>query len=333
MWNLNTEYLHNELKEVSYYQIGPDIIKLHYSELSDLTYYLKSIKHLLLEIPVPPFDFQLYCWETDSVDIQVPSNLLNWEEIDPYNGQLKGLPNGLIGVKNTNERSFIWIDKAKKTIFYILENIRFITHNELVAPFRSIFHLWYEDSPYFMCHAAGIAVNDQGILLTAKGGSGKSTSSLACIQNGLNYSGDDFLLVDSKKCIAYSLYNVAKLDIPQFEMFPELKPHIENIESTPREKGQVFLNKLFPDQMCLKFQIKALLIPVFSKGLETNLFKCSKGEAIKALVPSSIWIMRGAPSSANKMIQFIQQLDCQVLSTGTDFRLLSDKIKEVIHEN
>lgn len=333
MWNFDIENLHNELKEVSDYQIGPDILKLHYSELSDLTYYLQSINHLLLEISVAPSDFQLYCWETDVVDILIPNLLLNWENIDPYNGQLLGLPNGLIGVKNSNEKSFIWIDKANKSIFYVLENIRFITHNELVAPFRSIFHLWYEDSPFFMCHAAGIAINDQGILLTAKGGSGKSTSSMASIQHGLNYAGDDFLLVDTQNCIAYSLYHVVKLDIPQFEMFPELKPYIENIESTPREKGQVFLNKLYPGQMCLKFQIKALLIPVFSKGINTHVRQCSKSEAIKALVPSSIWIMRGSPASATKMIAFIQKLDCHILSTGTDFRQLSAKIKEVIHEN
>jgi hypothetical protein len=279
------------------------------------------------------FDFQIFFLETCLVNIQVPQELLNWDKINPYSGNLIGLPEGFVAVKNSHENSFIWIDRNKKIILYIIQDISFITPNEQVAPLRSIFHLWYRDSRFFMCHAAGIAVDGQGVLLTAKGGSGKSTSSLASIMDGLNYAGDDFLLVDSEECIAYSLYNVAKLELPQFEIFKELKPFIENIESTPKEKGQVFLSKIYPKQICIKFKIKALLVPVFSRGESTSVFKCSKSEAIKALVPSSIWIMRGSPSSANKMISFINKLDCYSLSTGTDLIQIPDKIKEIINGN
>lgn len=333
LWNFENENLENKLNEVSYYQIGPDVLKFNHSNLSVLTYYIQSISHLMLGKNSSHFDFQIFFLETDFVDIQIPHAVLTWENIDPYSGNLIGLPKEYIAIKNTHENSFIWIDKDKKTILYIIQNSSCISPNEQVAPLRSLFHLWYQESKFFMCHAAGIAFGDQGILLTAKGGSGKSTSSLAAIKHGLNYAGDDFLLVDSEECIAYSLYNVAKLELPQFEMFKELKPFIENIESTPKEKGQVFLTKIYPNQICNQFKIKAILIPVFSKGIDTKVFKCSKSDAIKALVPSSIWIMRGSPSSANKMISFINKLDCFTLSTGTDLKQIPDTIKEVINEN
>jgi hypothetical protein len=333
LWDFRSEDFKQKFGEVFYYKIGSDVLRFNYSIKSNLTFYLESLSHLLLVNEKDHFDFQIYFLETDLVNIQVPVDLLNWGNINPYNGNLIGLPTDYIGVKNSHENSFIWIDKNQKTILYLVKNIGCITPNEQVAPLRSVLHLWYQDSKYFMCHAAGISVGEAGVILTAKGGSGKSTSSLACIQNGLNYAGDDFLLVDSEACIAYSLYNVAKLELNQFEMFKELKPFIENLESTPKEKGQIFLTKIFPGMICNQFKIKALLIPVFSKGKDTVVFRCSKTDAIKALVPSSIWIMRGSPASANKMITFINKLDCFQLATGTDLIQIAEKIKGVIYEN
>lgn len=223
--------------------------------------------------------------------------------------------------------------KTKKLFFILLKTWASLLQMSRLPHCGRSFICGIKTVIFFMCHAAGISVGAEGVILTAKGGSGKSTSSLACIQHGLNYAGDDFLLVDSKDCTAYSLYNVAKLELQQFEMFKELKPFIENLESTPKEKGQVFLPKIYPDQICNQFKIKALLIPVFSKEKDTSVFKCAKSDAIKALVPSSIWIMRGSPLSANKMIAFINKLDCFTLSTGTDLKQIPEKIKEVIYEN
>jgi hypothetical protein len=59
-WNFEHENLEEKLSEVSFYNIGPDVLKLNYSKLSDLTFYLQSISHLMIGKIAARFDFQIF---------------------------------------------------------------------------------------------------------------------------------------------------------------------------------------------------------------------------------------------------------------------------------
>jgi hypothetical protein len=92
LWNFEIEQLKQSLDEGSFYEIGPNILKLYFSKSSDTSYYLQSISHLILEKRDICFDFQLFFFETDFVKIKIPEELTNWENIDSYSGRLLGLP-------------------------------------------------------------------------------------------------------------------------------------------------------------------------------------------------------------------------------------------------
>ena len=46
-------------------------------------------------------------------------------------------------------------------------------------------------------HAASVGTKDGAVLIVGKGGSGKSTSALACLNAGMYYLGDDYTLISN----------------------------------------------------------------------------------------------------------------------------------------
>lgn len=54
-----------------------------------------------------------------------------------------------------------------------------------------------------LMHAAGVSINDQGIMMAAYGGTGKTTFSLKLVSLGYKLLGDDLIPVDSSKGLAF----------------------------------------------------------------------------------------------------------------------------------
>ena len=71
-------------------------------------------------------------------------------------------------------------------------------------------------------------------LITGSGGAGKSTTALLCLQAGLAYLGDDYVVIALDPVpTAYSLYCTAKLNDDQAAKFPGLLRFTE-----PRKSGR-----------------------------------------------------------------------------------------------
>ncbi|MEM1088405.1 MAG: ArsA-related P-loop ATPase, partial [Pseudomonadota bacterium] len=138
------------------------------------------------------------------------------------------------------------------------------------SPFRTIFHWWMMQRGAQLIHAAGIGYEDGAVLITGKGGVGKSTTSLAAIEHGMSYVADDYLVVsldDGPK--VHSLYNTAKLNPDQVARFPDLAGLIR----TSFEADEKAVISLYPDrkdQILSSLPIKAVLSPSFGESAETS---------------------------------------------------------------
>lgn len=321
------------LTTTQYYLIASQCFCVETYGSFDVKDYLRSLSHLKIKDNINSKTVSIKLIESKTTWNIPPNQWINWEYINPYNGQLIGFHNGYYAMLNSNEPSFIFIDYEGLTIYYWVNDFSKLPPNERAAPLRSVFNLWFKNTPLFMCHAAGLGFNNKGVLLTGKGGSGKSTSTLSCLQTQLKYAGDDFLLVDSEKHIAYSLYNVAKLNTEQFDNFNHLKQHISNVEYMPREKGHVYINEAFSGEMLHSFLIKSILMPIIRGKKDTYISTCSKIEAIKALIPSSVWILRSDNKSIEKMKNLINSLPTYNMYAGTQLEQISVQIAKHLNEN
>ncbi|MCW5773651.1 MAG: hypothetical protein KIT16_18560 [Rhodospirillaceae bacterium] len=67
------------------------------------------------------------------------------------------------------------------------------------------------DSPWFVLHAAAVARDRRVLLLAGKGGAGKTTAALACLERGWAYAGDDYVLANAATGEIAPLYTSARL--------------------------------------------------------------------------------------------------------------------------
>src|SRR5579871_1987515 len=70
---------------------------------------------------------------------------------------------------------------------------------ETCSPFRPLLHCWLRERGLQFAHAAAVGCADGGVLLVGQGGSGKSSSALACLDSPLRYLSDDYCAVQRRQ--------------------------------------------------------------------------------------------------------------------------------------
>jgi hypothetical protein len=173
-------------------------------------------------------------------------------------------------------------------------------------------------------HAAAVGTPNGGVLLAGKGGSGKSTTALNCINSELGYASDDYCLVAvDPQPYVYSLYNSAKVNADNTHRIPHLISAISNANRLDREKALLFLNEHYPDKIVTGFPLRAILLPRITGRSQTTLTPVSSIGGLRALAPSTIFQLSGAGGRAFQiMSRLVKQVPCYNLELGTDIAMI-----------
>jgi len=148
-----------------------------------------------------------------------------------------------------------------------------------------------------MVHGAAVGDGLGGALLTARGGSGKSTTALHCVQAGMRYAGDDTVLVgrDRRAYEIHSLYNSARLARLQLETeFSGPRAPSDVLAAASDAKATVLLGRSHAAQLTPRLPLDVLLIPRIAESGRTCLRPVTLVEAMAALAPSSLLMVPGA---------------------------------------
>jgi hypothetical protein len=223
--------------------------------------------------------------------------------------------------------TFVWpgilsvLDTERSLAFYWIDDAAQIPHWELGAPFLSILSRWLETVNCHYLHAGAVGNRTGGVLLAGKGGSGKSTTALACLQSELLYASDDYCLVTGGSApYVYSLYNTAKLKGQEdFLRFPHLSEKISNADRLHEEKAVIFLHQYYPEKIVAGFPIRAVLVPTITGRQETRLQPTTSAHALKALAPSTMFQLPGAGQGRfQTMVKLLKSVPCLTLELGSD---------------
>jgi hypothetical protein len=175
------------------------------------------------------------------------------------------------------------LDACNGTGIYWTQDAANLPYWFKAAPLRTLFHWLMQSRGLQLMHAAAFGTTEGAILVTGRGGLGKSSAALSCLRAGMRFIGDDYLVVGlHPEPTAYSLYSTAKIAWEQLEYFPELRVAVLSGAGPDDDKATLDLQTHFPRQICPRLPLRLVVTPRFHEG------------AYSGLGPVTLELLRGA---------------------------------------
>ncbi len=238
-----------------------------------------------------------------------------------HGGAIAGLEDDRVLVNFTADHGLLCMyHRPTHRAVYWLPSADQLPYWELAAPFRILLHWWSQSFGGQIVHAAAVGCDGQGVLLAGRGGSGKSTTSIACVDVGMQYVGDDYvLLLPGKSPTAHSLYHSGKIHTA---FLGRALPHWQSrvaAEIGPEHKSLLFLHECEPDRVRDRLTISAILQPKVGAGSRAQIVPQSASLGLLAIAPSTMYqLPRARQSTLSIIAESIRELPSYRLNLGTD---------------
>lgn len=298
------------------YSIAGKIIRIHFYGESTAKVLPVSIKHNEIDSAESP-DLIIYAW--DSVSSQ-ETLVAPWDEQE-FKKESEERNPSFFGVYIGGEESLNFYDPVMRIGYFWVQDAVLLLDWIAAAPFRTIFHWFFNNENIHLMHGAVVGTEGKGVLLTARSGSGKSTTALSSVLFGMDYLADDYVAVESKDTIvAHSLYSSAKITKGSRALFPEFVPFIINKSHGEQEKSILLLHDMRPEQVCASIELSAIFIPRIVGG-ETRIVVATKAEAMLAIAPTTLLQLPLAETKKLGVFKdILKKIPCYFLDLGPDIR-------------
>lgn len=231
-----------------------------------------------------------------------------------------------------DQYSLTMMDKQSKHIIWALDDCRRIKSHVNNAPLLRIFQMWAVEHGATMLHSAAVAQDNEAVLFVGQGGSGKSTTAMACLRDGFKFLGEDYCLVHTSPPCVESVYNIAKLAEWSTQHFPDFLEHTRYPAGTVTEKTVLSLYPGFQEQIIDTCRLTAIVIPQVAYKQDTTWQITSPALALKALAPSTVFQMIHASSQAHfqSMVKLVRSLPTYRLMLGMDIDGISPAVSQIL---
>lgn len=223
-------------------------------------------------------------------------------------------------------------DRQSRQALYWAPTWRLVPYWEQSFPLRTLLHWWCEDQAWTPVHAGAVGRGGEGVLVAGKSGSGKSTSTLACLEGGLDYAGDDYVLLDARGApAAECLYSTAKLVPDNLFRFPRLREQVTNADRLDDEKALLYVNESHGRQVANAMRLRAILLPRVTGRRETRLTPATAAAAVFAIAPTTILhLPNGAAGVMEKVSRVARQLPVYWLEAGTELEQIPRVVESLL---
>jgi hypothetical protein len=216
-------------------------------------------------------------------------------------------------------RSVVWAPSAgEMPAWWRAVPLRMILEWTLARPGRHV------------VHAGAVGVGDRGVLLAGSGHAGKSTVAAVCVQAGMAFVGDDYLLLTGgTPPLVNALYGTARVDRRSLAGLPELARRAGDVDGD--EKVLLDLHALHPDRLPARLSVEAVVLPRFDDGTRTRIVPVTAGTALRALAPSTIFQTPDGGEPALRVIaDVLRQVPAYELRMGNDLTDVPARIGSLV---
>ncbi len=275
----------------------------------------------------------VYVWDAESTGVTLPPPA---RELEDFTGR-----GNIWGYDSSRYRSaYHWgegavslMDLESRRAMYWLNSHRDLPAWVLGSPLRTILHWWLESNGRQLVHAAGLGYRGRGVLIPGRGGSGKSSTALACLEAGLDYIGDDYLAIAmDPEPVMYRLFNTAKLEPAQMARFPGLA-RCRSVLDPGFDKSVLFLDTAYAGQLRTSLPLSRILKPSISGRPETTFSDVS---ALDVELGMSSETLAHLPHVGGHTVAFLERISKQVpraeIHLGTDRPQIVREIRQHLEQ-
>jgi hypothetical protein len=202
------------------------------------------------------------------------------------------------------------------------------------SPLRTLFHWLMAARGAHLLHAACVGTEAGGLLITGKGGVGKSTTALACLEAGMDYVADDYLVLQlDPEPRAFSLYCTAKLDAQQMQRFPSLGALLACPDIPAGGKAVLHLHPAHAGRLAKSLPVRLHATPRFLPQAETGFTAIAPVRLQRA---AAFTTMAQLPHAGRSTVAFIERLVAEVagaeLGLGHDIAGIAGAVARGLRE-
>jgi hypothetical protein len=272
-----------------------------------------------------PRDLTIQCWDGASTGVFPPrfpwrgADVRARGEIRGYNQDgVRTLFHGGIAAPGGDFVALTMFDELTRVARFFVVRPEVVPWYERAAPLRTALHWGLRDAGRLLVHAGAIGSGGRGVLLVGPGGSGKSTTAVAALLDGLDYLGDDYVVLDlaAAEPVAHSLYCTAKLTSEAFGLLPELA---NPAWPASGDKHVLDVSPLRGADAPNTLKITAVVLPRLGRGGAegaVHLRPVKGGDGLLALAPSTIFQAPSERAALAPLARLIRTVPSYVLELG-----------------
>jgi len=253
---------------------------------------------------------EIWLWDSETTGVGVPRSPRPWIDFTG-SGNIWGFDSSRYrSAYQWGEGSVNVMDRETRQAVFWVRSARQLPPWVLASPLRSILHWWMELNGRQLVHAAAVGYDGRGVLMPGRGGSGKSSTSLACLLGGLDFISDDYLaLALDPEPRAYRLYSTAKLAPENLTLYPEITDRCRVVCQPGFDKAVLFLEDGFRQQLRDSLPVKLVLKPWISGVPETTLGPVEPREIERALASETLIHL---PHAGAQTLEFLERVSHEV---------------------
>jgi hypothetical protein len=194
-------------------------------------------------------------------------------------GAIAGLSHGAVrATAAADDTSLMLWDDERRLACCWFAGVHGVTRWDRAAPLRTALHFALAAPGRQLVHGATVGAGGRGVLLAGPGGSGKSTTTLACLEAGLQIVGDDYAAVElvGGRARAWNLYGSIK--VGERDGGPDGRD----------DRRSLILGEDLPGAPTEALDLAAVLLPRVVGGPSSSLSRAHHADALRALAPSTL---------------------------------------------
>jgi hypothetical protein len=291
----------------------------HIEKVVDVSSSTPSLEILVWDIKESGVNMPIQPWET-------PENLVEDSFVQFHLAHFF--------VSQFDNQSILYIyNLVANQVICIIQDANKLNNSFLSSPYFKIIALWACNQNLNILHAGCVSFDNKAVLIVGRSGKGKSSTSVQCLIDGLDYLSDDYILVDmnGEKPIAYSLFNTGKLKNNHIERFSKIQGKYTQGILDKNDKPLLFLHPFFRNQLIKSAEIRAIIVPNITQEVKASYQSISDVESLRALAPSTLIQLKiNNLNQLNSLANLTRNLPNYQLNLGSDFSNITAMVKELI---